>query len=72
VAKTFRCQDAGLPCGFKATGQGEDEVVAKAVAHALQKHGVDLSQAKTLESYARRAITDDSQPRPDAPTGAWG
>ncbi|HEV8055140.1 MAG TPA: DUF1059 domain-containing protein [Nocardioidaceae bacterium] len=72
MAKTFRCQDAGLPCGFKATGEGEDEVVAKAVAHARQKHGVDLSQAKTLERYARRAIRDDSRGRAESPVGTWG
>lgn len=72
MARTFRCQDAGLPCGFKATGNGDDEIVAKAVAHARQKHGVDLSQSKTLERYARRAIRDDSQPRPESPVGAWG
>lgn len=71
MARTFRCQDAGLPCGFKATGGGDDEIVAKAVAHARQKHGVDLSQSKTLERYARRVIRDDSQPR-EAPVGTWG
>ncbi len=61
MAKTFTCRDAGLVgCGFRATGQSEDEVLTKAVAHARQRHGVDLTQAKTLERQARSAIREDS------------
>lgn len=61
MAKTFACSQAGVVgCGFKATGENEDEVVAKAVAHARQRHGVDLTQAKTLERYARESMREDS------------
>ncbi|MBA2359769.1 MAG: DUF1059 domain-containing protein [Actinobacteria bacterium] len=60
MAKTFsfRCADAGVPCRAKITGETEEEVLAKAVAHAKEKHGVDLTQAQTLARYARSAIKE--------------
>lgn len=61
MGKTFECQRAGLPCGFRATGQSEEEVLAKAVAHAREAHGVDLTQAATLERYARSLVRDDAE-----------
>lgn len=60
MTKTFRCADAGLPCGANITGESEDEVVEKAVAHARDKHGVDITQAQTLVRFAQSAIHDDA------------
>lgn len=60
MAKTFRCQDAGVVCGAEVTGQTEEEVLAKAVEHAREAHGVDLAQSTTLANFARSVIRDDS------------
>ncbi len=57
--KTFECQDAGVVCGAKVTGETEDEVLAKAVEHARSKHGVDLKESETLMRFAKGAIRDD-------------
>lgn len=59
MTKSFRCQDAGVVCRAKVTGETEDEVVAKAVEHAREAHGVDLSQSSTLARYARSLVRDD-------------
>ncbi len=56
--KSFKCQDAGVVCRAEVTGETEDEVLAKAVAHAREAHGVDLSQSTTLANYARSVIRD--------------
>jgi predicted small metal-binding protein len=57
--KSFECRHAGVPCGAKLTGANDDEVLAKAVEHAREKHGVDLAQAKGLVRYARSLIRDE-------------
>jgi predicted small metal-binding protein len=59
VAKTFECRHGGVACGAKIRGETEDEVLAKAVEHAKRKHGVDLTQAKTLARYAQSLIRDE-------------
>lgn len=59
MAKSFRCADGGVPCNAKVTGSTEEEVLAKAVEHARQVHGVDLTQSSTLASYARSLIKDE-------------
>lgn len=59
AVKSFRCEDAGVVCKAKVTGATEDEVLAKAVAHAKEAHGVDLSRSTTLANYARSAIRDE-------------
>jgi len=58
VAKTFECSHGGVVCGAKIEGETEDEVLAKAVEHAKEVHGVDLTQAKTLARYAQSLIRD--------------
>ena len=60
MAKTFECKHGGVVCGAKITGETEEEVLAKAVEHAREKHGVDLTQAQTLARYARSLIQDDA------------
>ena len=61
MAKSFRCQDAGVVCRAKVTGETDDEVLAKAVEHAREAHGVDLAQSTTLANYARTLIRDDGE-----------
>ena len=61
MTKSFRCQDAGVVCRAKITGETEDEVLAKAVEHAREAHGVDLASSTTLANFARSAIRDDSE-----------
>ena len=59
--KSFACQDAGVICNARVTGETEDEVLAKAVEHARKKHGVDLTQSSTLANYAKGLIRDDAE-----------
>ena len=57
--KSFQCRHAGVVCGAKVTGETEEEVLEKAVAHAREKHGVDLAYSSTLAGYARSLIRDE-------------
>jgi predicted small metal-binding protein len=61
--KRFACRDAGVICRAEVTGETEEEVLEKAVAHAREKHGVDLAQSTTLAGYARSLIRDDEAAR---------
>ncbi|MBA3476449.1 MAG: DUF1059 domain-containing protein [Actinobacteria bacterium] len=54
----FECRHGGVVCRAKIEGETEDEVLAKAVEHAKDVHGVDLAQAKTLARYAQSLIRD--------------
>jgi len=63
VTKSFSCEHGGVVCKATVTGDTEEEVLAKAVAHARDAHGVDLSQSTTLANYARSLIRDDDEPR---------
>ena len=56
---SFRCSHGGVPCGAKITGENEEEVLATAVEHAKRKHGVDLTQARTLARYAQSLIREE-------------
>jgi predicted small metal-binding protein len=61
VAKSFKCADAGVVCNAKVTGDSDEEVLAKAVEHAKQAHGVDLAQSTTLAGFARSLIKDEGR-----------
>jgi predicted small metal-binding protein len=61
VAKSFECRHAGVLCRARITGESEDEVLRKAVEHAREKHGVDLTRSKTLAGYAASLIRDESE-----------
>ena len=63
MTKSFSCEHGGVVCKATVTGDTEEEVLAKAVAHARDAHGVDLSQSTTLANYARSLIRDDDEPR---------
>jgi predicted small metal-binding protein len=64
LTKSFRCADAGVVCRAKITGETEDEVLQKAVEHAREKHGVDLTVSTTLANFAKSAIRDEGAPAP--------
>ena len=59
MTKSFRCQDAGVVCRAEVTGETDEEVLAKAVEHAREAHGVDLAASTTLANFARSKIRDD-------------
>ena len=59
--KSFECQHGGVPCNARVTGETEEEVLAKAVEHAREKHGVDLAASSTLARYARSLIRDEEK-----------
>lgn len=60
MAKTFECRHTGVLCDAKVSGQTDEEVLTKAIAHARDAHGVDLSQSKTLIRYAHSLVRDDA------------
>ncbi len=41
MAKVLRCREVGMDCDFEARGGSEQEVLAKAAAHAKTDHGMD-------------------------------
>ena len=63
MTKSFECRHGGVVCNAKITGATDDEVLAKAVEHARDKHGVDLSASVTLARYAKSLIRDEGARR---------
>jgi predicted small metal-binding protein len=59
LTKSFRCSDAGVVCRAHITGETEEEVLQKAVEHANEKHGIDLTVSTTLANFAKSAIRDE-------------
>jgi predicted small metal-binding protein len=59
LTKSFQCRDAGVLCGAKFTGETDEEVLEQAVEHAREKHGVDLTESKTLAGYAASLVRDE-------------
>lgn len=57
--KSFECARAGVVCDAKVSGETEEEVLAKAVEHAREAHGVDIAASTTLAKYARSTIYDE-------------
>jgi predicted small metal-binding protein len=58
--KSFQCAHAGVPCKAKVTGETDEEVLAAAVEHAREVHGVDLTVSTTLANYARSLIREEA------------
>jgi predicted small metal-binding protein len=58
LTKSFECRDAGVPCRAKITGETDEEVLQRAVEHAREKHGVDLTQSQTLVRFAKSLVRD--------------
>lgn len=59
MSKSFECAHGGVQCNAKITGASDEEVLAKAVEHARDEHGVDLTSSHTLARYAASLIRDD-------------
>jgi predicted small metal-binding protein len=59
VAKTISCADGGIVCNATVRGETDEDVIAKAAEHAREKHGVDVTQSKTLVNYVRTLIRED-------------
>ena len=59
MPKTFECSHGGVVCGAKIRGATEDDVLRRAIEHAKQAHGIDLSQSKTLARYAQSLIREE-------------
>ena len=57
--KSLSCRDTGAVCRAKVAGETDEEVLAKAVEDAREKHGVDLSKSTTLARYAQSLIRDE-------------
>lgn len=67
---SFSCADAGVQCGATMHGDTEEEVLGKAVEHARNKHGVDLTESTTLAKFAQSAIRHEEGPADDVPVAA--
>jgi predicted small metal-binding protein len=60
VTKSFECRHGGVVCRAKVTGETDEEVLQRAVEHAKEAHGIDLTQSKTLANYAQSLIRDEA------------
>lgn len=58
MAKSFECSHGGVVCGAKIEADTEEEVLAKAIEHAKEVHGVDLTRSQTLARYAQSLIRE--------------
>jgi predicted small metal-binding protein len=56
---TFECKSGGVVCGAKIRAESEDEVLRRAIEHAKQAHGVDLTQSTTLARYAKSLVRQE-------------
>jgi predicted small metal-binding protein len=52
-----------VQCSAEVTAESDEDVLQKAVEHAREAHGVDLTQAKTLARYAQSLIRDEGGER---------
>jgi predicted small metal-binding protein len=59
VAKAFECRWGGVQCSARIEGATEEEVLDQAIAHARDKHGVDLASSTTLAKYAQSLVRDE-------------
>ena len=57
MPKTLSCRDVGPDCDFVATGETEEEVMAKAVEHGRTAHGLEEIPPELAEK-ARSVIRD--------------
>ncbi len=57
MSKQIACNDVVSGCGFTATAATEEELVAKAAAHARECHGVETITPE-LAAKVKSAIKD--------------
>jgi predicted small metal-binding protein len=60
VAKTLKCGQSGVLCDATIRGESDEEVLAGAVEHVREKHGVDLAGSSTFQGYLRGLIRDEA------------
>ena len=61
MAKVIECGSAGPVCRAKVKGETDEEVLEKALAHARDDHGVDLSGSTTFANYLRSVIREEPE-----------
>jgi predicted small metal-binding protein len=57
MPKTLSCRDVGVDCDFQATGNTNEEILAKAAEHAKLAHGFDDIPPELLDKV-QAAIKD--------------
>lgn len=55
--KQLTCRDIGVDCDIKFTGETEEEIMAKAVAHAASEHNLP-GIPPDIDRRCRAAIID--------------
>ncbi len=58
MSKVLTCRDVGVDCDFVARGATEEEVMAKARAHAVSDHGFSDIPPELVDK-AKAAIRDE-------------
>ncbi len=58
MTKTYTCQDVGVNCDWKTSGETEDEVMANIEVHAAQIHP-DIELTPDLVVAVRGVIKDE-------------
>lgn len=57
MPKTLTCRDVGVDCDFQATGETNEEILAKAAEHARSAHGFEDIPPELLDKV-QAAIKD--------------
>jgi len=57
MAKSFKCSDAGMDCGFEAKGESEQELMGQVAQHAKEAHGIEQVSPE-LAATVRGKIKD--------------
>ena len=50
MAKTFKCSDAGMQCGFESRGASEQDFLQQVAEHARGAHGMELVPPELVET----------------------
>jgi predicted small metal-binding protein len=58
MAKTFKCSDIGLQCGFTARAENKDALMAQIKAHAAQAHNMVTIDESTMAKI-HAAVRDE-------------
>lgn len=58
MAKVLTCREVGMDCDFVARGNSEEEILARAAAHAQKDHGFASIPPEVIEKV-KAAIHDE-------------
>ena len=58
MSKVMSCREVGMDCDFVARGENENEILAKAAAHAKADHGMDSIPEDVLKKV-KAAVHDE-------------